>query len=137
MNVFLDGSTNPSDVYKYMRLRIGKKAEAYTDKKWNIVRNYAEFTSFVKKHGIPDLISFGHDFTEEHYEILCACGSSEDFPEKFNEETGYDCAVWIIDFYLKNGGKFPDYMVHSMNPYGAEKINNYLASYKKQFVISE
>ena len=35
-------------------------------KPWDVVRNYNEFTEYILKNGIPDLISFDHDLGEEH-----------------------------------------------------------------------
>lgn len=82
---------------------------------------------------MPSIISFDHDLAEEHYEVLCACGSSEDFPEKFNEKTGLDCAKWLVGYHLRTGTDFPKVMVHSMNPYGTEKIKDYVSPWRNIF----
>ena len=37
---------------------------------WEVVRNYDEFTTYITRHGIPDLISFDHDLGEEDHEKL-------------------------------------------------------------------
>lgn len=136
MNLFLDYSRLPKEVYTNMHSRIGKEASRYLDLEWSVVSSFREFVNHIEKNGMPSIISFGHDLAEEHYEILCACGSSDDFPEQFTEKTGLDCAKWLVGYHLKSKSTFPKTMVHSMNPYGSEKIKQYISDYRKQFLNS-
>lgn len=131
MNLFLDSNRIPSDTAEHMLPRIGEQANVYKELEWHVVRDFREFVSFIKEHGLPERVSFGHDLAEEHYEILCACGSSEDFPDYFNEKTGLDCAKWMTGYHIKTGGPFPEVMVHSMNPYGSERLHEYINNYKQ------
>ena len=134
MNLFLDDSKLPKDVLNNMLLRIGNDANIYCNLEWEIVKDFREFVKFVENNGIPKVVSFAHDLVDEHYEIMCACGSSEDFPDTFNEKTGLDCAKWLVGHHILKGGAFPKILVHSMNPYGSERIKNYISKYTKQFV---
>jgi hypothetical protein len=49
-------------------------------------------------------------------------GSDDYGPEK----TGYDCAKWLVEYCVEHGLKFPEYVVHSMNPVGKENILSYV-----------
>ncbi len=42
--------------------------------------------------------------------------------------TGYDCALWMRDFYLDKGLELPDILVHSMNPLGTVNIEQVFLS---------
>ena len=109
-----------------------RHTKIYNQKEWVVVKNYQEFTRWILKNGIPATISFDHDLADEHYDIGCACGWSNDYPEQFDEKTGLDCAKWLVDYYIDNNinpKDFPNFYVHSMNPVGAERIKNYLNSY--------
>jgi len=134
MNLFLDDLRMPQEAESYMRPRIGDAAAVYGTLEWHVVRDFRQFVDWIELYGMPDLISFDHDLADEHYEVVCACGSSDDFPEHFNEKTGLDCAKWLIGYHIKRGGKFPTVLVHSMNPYGTEKIHQYLEQYVKHFI---
>ena len=132
MNLFLDSIKLPVDAYDTMILRVGDKASRYQNLEWDIVRTYNQFVKWINDNGMPELVSFGHDLTEEHYEIVCACGSSEDFPEEFEDETGHDCVLYLIEYAKDHPAeKFPEVMVHSMNPYGSERIHDTINRYNK------
>ena len=131
MNLFLDDFREPKDALNYMHPRIGKEASLYGNLEWKTVKDFKEFVYFIETNGIPDIVSFDHDLADEHYEIVCSCGSIEDFPETFNEKTGLDCAKWLIKYHVTNGGTFPKVMVHSTNPYGSERIRKYIDEYTK------
>lgn len=133
MNLFLDDFRQPADAANYMRSRIGEEAAVYTQLEWQVVRDFRQFVDWIQEKGMPELISFDHDLADEHYEVVCSCGSSEDYPEHFNEKTGLDCAKWLVGYHLRVGGTFPKIMVHSMNPWGTERIHKYFDQYLKHF----
>lgn len=90
------------------------------DNTWAVVKNYAEFVSWIETYGCPTILSMDHDLAFEHYPIE----NPDDMMaarvpyEKYTEKTGYDCAKWLIDHDL-----LPDtVIVHSYNPVGAENI---------------
>jgi len=108
---------------------------------WTVVRNYKEFVKTIKERGLPDFISFDHDLGPEHYaifDILEALQQEEPLPkydkipyDKYEEKTGYHCALYLIEYCKGKKLPLPDYQVHSMNPVGAENIKKLLENYKK------
>ena len=125
MKVFLDDFRHPSVCVNYMHPRIGAAAALYSTD-WVIVRNYAQFIDCIEKNyaGITH-VSFDHDLAEIHYDPSTW---KESF--KYDEETGYDCAEWMIDFYQSKQLPLPVCFVHSQNPVGTERINYLLLKHK-------
>ena len=120
-NLFLDDIRVPSDV-TWIEL---------PEVEWKIVRNYDEFVNIICSFGMPELISFDHDLSFEHYPQ-----TKEDYSEKidyskYSEKTGYDCAKWLVSECQKLGVKHPPYVVHSMNPVGVKNIISYVESYNR------
>lgn len=76
--LFLDDIIYPIEVHKYT------KQDIFLRKDWHIVRNYEQFVNRILEKGLPEMISFDHDLTDEHY----LTPDSQEFVEK----TGYDCA---------------------------------------------
>ena len=74
-----------------------------------IARNYGEFVDIIHENGLPSRIYFDHDLGEE--------------------KTGLDCAKFLTDYHMDNGGRFPDCIVHSANPVGRSNILSYLNAY--------
>lgn len=98
------------------------------DNTWDVVRSYDEFTQYIEKNGVPDIISFDHDLGLEHYPIFEENPSAMTIPyETYKEKTGYHCAQWLIQ-----RGILPSkYFVHSMNPVGKKNIEFIMsAAYK-------
>ena len=112
----------PQDAKNLVPVQFNK---LFLEEDWSIVRDYKEFANWISFHGLPDLISFDHDLADIHYEV--------DFKDwEFTadqlgvEETGLDCAKWLVDYCLDNGLKLPQYIVHSANPAGRKNIQSYL-----------
>ena len=83
-----------------------------------VVRNYDSAISVIKKHGVPNFISFDHDLGVD----------STGVPLK----SGYDLVKWIIKNDLENKYLIPldfTYKVHSQNPVGKRNIISLLDSY--------
>lgn len=79
------------------------------DERAVIVRSFDEFRDHIIAHGMPKFISFDHDLG--------------------HGLTGFDCAKWLVEYHLDNGGDFPHYHVHSQNPIGKKNIEEYLKGY--------
>ena len=94
------------------------------DTKWVIVRSYDEFVTWIKEHGIPQLISFDHDLADEHYDNTI-------YNNDYKEKTGYECAKWLVDYCIDNDLKLQKFTVHSANPSGAANILGLLNNFKK------
>lgn len=113
--LFLDDIREPRNVYTYTYLEI------FNNKKWDVVRDYEQFTEWITKNGLPEYVSFDHDLADQHYN-----------PEHdtYTEKTGYDCALWLVDYCIDNEFKFPSFYCHSMNPIGKTRINSLLNQFK-------
>lgn len=75
------------------------------------VKDYGSFTNWIKQNGLPDAICFDHDLG--------------------TVATGYDCALWVVDYCLDHGLNLPMYNVQSANPVGKKNIICLLENYKK------
>lgn len=138
--LFLDDERNPADVTWCDIPRTNNYA---------VVRNYDEFVTHIMSFGIPDFVSFDHDLADEHYAVMLKEVEASKYTAfvdddeggltlTFNygsEKTGYDCAKWLVDFCVARDIKFPSYAVHSMNPIGRERIDNYIADAKQNLDI--
>lgn len=116
--------------------------------KYSVVRNFSEFVRHIVSFGVPEFVSFDHDLADEHYMIgvrdaqLNSTGQlmfrvADDIVDVDYgaEKTGYDCAKWLVDFCEQRQVKFPEFIVHSMNPVGKERIAKYIANAKKHLNI--
>lgn len=135
MYLFLDDERVPSDV---------KWKELPRPERWHIVRNYEQFISFINDNGLPEFVAFDHDLADFHYEVMQQEVNSfyhddGDLPKTFDygsEKTGFDCAKWLVEHCHENSLAFPNYVVHSLNPVGAERIDQYINSAKtKAYII--
>lgn len=129
-NLFLDDVRKPVDAYKYTGFN------PLINDSWVIVRNYEAFVYAIEKNGIPDFISFDHDLALDHYPPQEAWSSQDKYDEwesknQSVEKTGYHCALWLIDYCIDNKIKICDFFVHSMNPYGGQKIKSILTQFTK------
>lgn len=124
-NLFLDDIRQPAVVGNYI-LPVDLRP-LYRKEEWYIVRNYHEFVDCITKNGSPKIVSFDHDLAEIHYDPATW---REGF--KYEEETGLDCAKWLINYCMDNNKKLPFCLVHSMNPVGRENIINLLKNYEKR-----
>lgn len=81
---------------------------------------------------MPRLISFDHDLDREHTMFYFERGGSNPINEIFEKKTGYDCALWLIEYCEKNKLEFPYIIVHSRNPIGSENIYNLISGLSKR-----
>ena len=125
--LFLDDIRQPKDAINLVPSNYNK---IFWDNDWSIVRNYREFVNWILSNGVPDLISFDHDLADIHYEVDF---SDWDFSsdQLGVEETGLDCAKWLVDYCVDNGSILPKYIVHSANPAGRKNIQSYLDNANK------
>lgn len=119
MKLFLDDNRQPYDVFLKT---IDPDYE--NNSEWLIVYNYYEFTNFILKFGLPKLISFDHDLDIDHY--LPENQEKIDY-NSLKIKTGYDCAVWLVEYCEKNDLEIPKFKVHSQNPVGKLNIFNKLS----------
>jgi hypothetical protein len=119
--LFLDDIRQPETCATYM-----PSPEMYVEENWDVVRDYKQFVNYIEENGVPDVISFDHDLADIHYDPTTW---TEGFVYK--EETGYDCAKWLLQYCVKNKIPVPEYHVHSMNPIGKKNIEGIFESYER------
>lgn len=119
--LFLDDLRSPGDV-----TWVNLPSASY-----RVARNYNQFVENVCNLGLPVFVSFDHDLADEHY-IKMMQGELHDYGD---EKTGYECAQWLVDYCVKHNLKFPAYAVHSLNPVGRERIDNYIRNAIKHLNI--
>lgn len=135
-NLFLDDERDPKTCATYISNTL---IVYYLKMDWIVVRNYDDFTKTILKRGLPTLISFDHDLADEHYNDLF---SDENWAKKdhevvlntdsYKEKTGYDCALWLVDYCLDNSKRYPQSLVHSQNPVGKKKIESLINNFNKK-----
>ncbi|MFM2386370.1 MAG: hypothetical protein RL660_1127 [Bacteroidota bacterium] len=108
--VFLDDIREPIDTYNYSFNPI------YIDQKWIVKRSYNEFVEYLSNNDLPNLISFDHDLGIDDAQL---------------EQSGIDCAKFLINYCLEKNLKLPQYICHSMNPVGKKNIIDLLDAFKK------
>ena len=114
MKLFLDDNRNPYDVFKNTIDPIYEENET-----WVIVRDYHQFINLIQRVGVPKLVSFDHDLTQDHY--LSENQSNIDY-NSLKDNTGYDAARWLIDYCENKEVKLPEIRVHSSNLEGKRNI---------------
>jgi hypothetical protein len=83
---------------------------------WTVARSYEQFKEIILNSGIPALISFDYDLTD-------------DWKDK-KTKTGMACANWLIDHIIKNELRCPEFLVHSQNTAGARKIREAMTAFQ-------
>lgn len=76
----------------------------YTESKWAEVNNYDDFVRIINENGLPELISFGKDISDNMV---------DSFFFQQQKKSGYDCVLWLIDYCKNNNKPFPKYIIHS------------------------
>ena len=102
--LFLDDKKTPGDV---------TTIDGFPENKvWAIVTSYDNFAAYLKKHGLPKLISF--DFNLD------------------SDKNGHDCAKYLVQYCLENNiDKLPNYIIHSELQTGQQFIQGYLMGFGK------
>jgi len=127
--LFLDDIREPVHAFAYT------KQAMFLTKKWEIVRSFDEFKNYIETNGLPTFISFDHDLADEHYlsaHLQSDHNQSKEWQDALvpKEKTGYDCALWLVDYCIDNHLKLPEYYCHSMNPVGKDNIIGLLLSFQ-------
>jgi hypothetical protein len=70
------------------------------------------------------LVSFDHDLNDEHYDPSMFKGveAYENAYKQFQNPTGRRSAAFLVQFCKENDIAFPNYIIHTMNPAGRERI---------------
>jgi len=99
------------------------------------VKNYTEFTKWIKTNGLPDMIAFDHDLGEDESRSRVESGMSKRKSRSIKRETksGMECTKWCVDYCMTHKLNFPLYVVQSANPVGKMNITSYIENYNKQY----
>lgn len=121
-NLFIDDIKTPKDIWKIT------KNPDYAVYNWVTVKNFNDFIDVIAKNGLPTRISFDHNLSEEHegFDIKGKIIPYDDF----KEPTGYDCAVWLIEYCLDNEKMLPVWKVHAKKGNGKKNIDEILNSFE-------
>lgn len=115
INLFLDDFRQPKDVtWVYL-----------PPVTWEIVKDYDSFVEIINEQGIPNIISYDCDLDYEHYQAYFELKHA--YPlhyKKFKNKCGIDCAEYLLEICKKQGLPHPLWVIHSMNNYGRDYINN-------------
>ena len=126
MKLFLDDVRDPEHCCLYMNRDLGKLSLIYLEE-WYIVRNYHRFVMALAEFG-KDIthVSFDHDLGEDEARELNASGVSKRKARAAKKliKSGYDCAVFLKNYYKNKNIPLPIMFCHSMNPIGKENIIN-------------
>jgi hypothetical protein len=136
--LFLDDQRNPKHAYIYpKRCELGiiiecqslKHFSGIDDNDWVIVRNYKDFVSIIENAGLPDVVSFDHDLSEEYikhyYKVTQETGIIE--YGNLKPDSGYHCAKYLVQEWKKqNKPKHIKTFVHSANRWGQINIKEVL-----------
>jgi hypothetical protein len=123
--LFLDDWRIPRDCAQYMWQR--KVNCTIFHQEWDIVRSHGQFIKWIETNCVPDLVSFDYDLADVE-ELKEELPIEEWFSLDENRVwTGLDCAKYLLNYCKENNIKFPDYIIHSVNPDGVEKIKKLLS----------
>lgn len=126
--LFLDDFRRPLDAYNLVAASEAKYYTLDEEKNWAVVKNYGEFKAWLLLNGVPDFVSFDHDLADIHYEMPFEDWNEGSSEQLGVEETGMDCAKFLVDLCVSEGVKFPKFNVHSQNPVGRRNIQEYITN---------
>lgn len=104
------------------------------DKDWIVVRNYDQFVSRIKLHGLENIevISLDHDLGDkamEEYYTNVKNNYELNYENIVNEKTGYDCCKFLVSESMSKNIPLPQIYVHSANPIGSANMMGYVNNY--------
>jgi len=141
---FIDDIRNPKDAWIYPRrdekkqIITGRSLENISgipNGNWDIVRTYDQFVDYLEKNGIPDVISFDHDLSDEmmrYYHVVTSKTGEINY-EDITTKSGLCCAKYLAAVCLEQNKKFPIWYVHSANKWGASNIKNYITDFLEKY----
>lgn len=121
-NLFLDDKKNPKDIWT------DTKEPEYAVYNWVTVKDYESFVETIIDKGLPTRVSFDHDLDEEHSDIE----KDKAIPyDDFKRKTGYDCALWLIEYCIDYSKNLPQIKVHCSKGKGKKNIESIIDGFTK------
>jgi hypothetical protein len=118
MKLFLDDRRKPYDVF-----RLNMDLDYYENNEWKIVKSYSEFVNFINKYGLPDIVSFDHDLSYEHY--LPENQKNINY-NNLKQKTGYHTLEWMLKYCKKKNKSLPIIKFHTQNIEGEKNMKKLL-----------
>jgi hypothetical protein len=117
--VFLDDDRVPQHAYIWEEDKTLSQVSGIAHFKWDVVRSYDEFVTYVETYGIPQVVSFDNDLWIPE----CDNVPEEDVRKMFQMidwenssiKTGAHCAAWLCERCKEFQHPLPTYYVHSAN----------------------
>lgn len=99
------------------------------------VKNYTEFTTWIEKNGLPDMIAFDHDLGEDESRSRVESGMSKRKSRSIKRETksGMECTKFLVEYCMDRNLPAPNFVVQSANPVGKQNITSYIENYNKHY----
>jgi hypothetical protein len=129
-------------------MKINKRLRLYlddirtpVDEDWIVVRDYDEFVSQIKLHGLGnfEVISLDHDLGEgamvEYYTNV-KNNNILDY-NNIEERTGMDCCRYLVAESMNIKIPLPQIYVHSANPIGSDNMMNYINNYLTNYGLPQ
>lgn len=121
--IWLDDLRNPEE--RVNQTTISAYVFEENDVIW--VKTYDQFVKHIREFGSPDFMFLDHDLSPEHYTPRVYWNSyAESYKYQCNRptqnKTGYDAAVWLVNYCKTMGVGLPDFYSQSANPIGRDKI---------------
>ena len=135
LKLFLDDIRMPEDAWIYSeRIKMLEKSNTISCE-WDIVRNYEDFCEFINKFGIPSVVSFDHDLSEDfmkhYFDHTVHTGIIE--YDKLKTKCGLHCAEYLFNYCVRENIKFPEYFIHSANRWGSSNIKKCIEDFIKKY----
>jgi hypothetical protein len=139
--LFLDDQRDPKNAYVHIGTGHDHKKKSLIELSgieaddWSVTRSYESFSHYLKYVGIPDVVSFDHDLSEEHMKHYFTVTQQIGIVDYGNlkPDSGFHCAKLLCQKCLDTNTKFPKYYVHSANKWGGENIKNYIENFLKVY----
>lgn len=126
-HLFLDDFRHPYDAFNLW------KDTDFLQLKWIVVRSHDEFvktiTNYFSEGKWPDMISYDHDLSDEHYKIGEKTGYKEFDYSLITIPTGFQSAQWLIEFCKEKNLDLPSFKVHSQSTAGRRNITKVLEDF--------
>ena len=123
-NLFLDDVRVVKDavIHKLNRKLIKESKIPAVD--WLIVRSYDDFVKTVKEKGVPNVVSFDNDLSQEQTGYFVRNHEKNDFNVDVYNDNGISCARFLIQYCKEQNKPLPTYYVHSANYHAVDFIEN-------------
>ena len=111
--IWLDDERNPDEPqWQAWQVRWSPIGHIGVDVVW--LKSFKEFKLYLLSNPWPDAICFDHDLGLE--------------------ESGYDCAKYLVNLCIEKDIDIPAFAIHSMNPVGKNNIEAVLINYHEHYL---